>query len=188
MSIRADMVSNCHWAAAHNAGIHYAEERPIPVGHPPRTVPLTTDCSGWATLCAKWAGAPDPNGLGYNGSGFTGTLLHHLWTRRSMRRARRGDLCVFGQPPGIHVVILLQTVLLHPDPLICSHGWEGEPSIMRLSEEAAGFPGQKQTFLNLLRNARGVAVAQAFSVDELAKGNPSVIPQSLKDMEKGKAT
>jgi len=59
---------------------------------------------------------------------------------------------------------------------------------MRFSEEAAGFPGQKQTFLNLLRNAQGVAVAHAFSVEELAKGNPSVYPQSLKDMEKGKVT
>jgi len=102
-----------------------------------------------------------------------------------MRRARRGDLCVFGQPPGIHVVILLQTVILHPDPLICSHGWEGEPAIMRFSEEAAGFPGQKQTFLNLLRNAQGAAVAQAFSADAQAKGNPSVHPQGLKDKEKG---
>ena len=55
--------------------------------HEPRRLPLTTDCSGFVTLCYAWAGAPDPRGLGYSGQGWTGTLLANLvpspWTQSS---------------------------------------------------------------------------------------------------------
>ncbi|MHB8469552.1 MAG: Hint domain-containing protein [Gaiellaceae bacterium] len=46
-----------------------SEMRPIPLA---RTLPLTTDCSGFVTLCYHLAGAPDPNGRGYDGQGWTG--------------------------------------------------------------------------------------------------------------------
>ena len=55
--------------------IHYRESRPIPALDRPRSLPLETDCSGFATLCYSWAGAPDPNGNGFSGEGYTGTML-----------------------------------------------------------------------------------------------------------------
>ena len=48
--------------------IFYEEIRPYPLT-PPRTLPFTTDCSGFATMMARWRGAADPNGFGFNGYG-----------------------------------------------------------------------------------------------------------------------
>jgi hypothetical protein len=45
--VRAAMVSNCNWGVAHNAEIHYAETRPIPINIPKYYLPFTTDCSGF---------------------------------------------------------------------------------------------------------------------------------------------
>ena len=45
--VRQNMVANCRWAVAHHNQINYAEIRPSPL-IPPRTLPFTTDCSGFA--------------------------------------------------------------------------------------------------------------------------------------------
>jgi hypothetical protein len=76
--VRQDMVDYCNWGVAHHAEINYAEIRPMPINLPRLSLPFTTDCSGFATLVAKWAGAAAPNGLGYDGEGYTGTMLAHL--------------------------------------------------------------------------------------------------------------
>lgn len=109
--------------------IHYEQIRPMPLTW---TVPpsLTTDCSGFATLCYKLAGAPDPNGLGYNGRGYTGTLLTH---GKSTQKPQPADLVFFGPEDAEHVCIVVEA---GADPLLVSHGQEAGPITIRLSAEA----------------------------------------------------
>ncbi len=94
-----------------------------------RSLPLTTDCSGFVTLCYYLAGAPDPNGLGYSGAGWTGTMLRHLVPTASLRPA---DVVVWGEYPGHHCALVLEP---GGDPLLCSHGRELGPLAIRYSDE-----------------------------------------------------
>jgi hypothetical protein len=64
-----------------------------------------TDCSSYATLCAKDAGAPDPNERGYDGYGYTGTL----WPCSSPCDPRPGALAFYGGSSGndsTHVAVV----------------------------------------------------------------------------------
>lgn len=148
--IRQEMVSNCNWGVAHNADIHYPphdlDARPMPINIPKYHLPFTTDCSGFVTIMAKWSGAPDPNGLGYNGQGYTGTLLQHL-PHITKQESLPGDLVVFGPPPGDHVVALVEPGTV-ADPLVVSHGQESDPCRVPLSVEQQGRP-PGVTFLRL---------------------------------------
>jgi hypothetical protein len=125
---RAKIVAAARWGIANEPRIHYGQIRPMPLT---RALPLTTDCSGFVTLCYYLAGAPDPNGLAYNGQGWTGTLLRHLPVTDT---PRPGDLVVFGAYPGRHCAIVLRG---GRDPLLASHGMERGPVAIRFSEEAA---------------------------------------------------
>jgi cell wall-associated NlpC family hydrolase len=127
-SVRQKIVTAAHWGIRHEPQIHYGEIRPIPLG---QTLPLTTDCSGFVTICYFLAGAPDPNGLDYCGQGWTGTLLRNLSVVMP-EDARRGDLVVWGEFPGWHVALLLEP---GEDPLLCSHGQEHGPLAIRFSDE-----------------------------------------------------
>jgi cell wall-associated NlpC family hydrolase len=93
-------------------------------------LPLTTDCSGFVTLCYFLAGARDPNGLGYDGRGWTGTLLRHM---AEVAEAGVGDVVVFGTYPGHHAAIVLEP---GDDPLLASHGQERGPVEVRFSTES----------------------------------------------------
>lgn len=131
-TLREAIVANAEWGVAHEPEIHYAEVRPIDGLAEPRRLPLTTDCSGFVTLCYSWAGAPDPNGLGYSGQGWTGTLLAHLQPVAA-DAVQPGDLVVFGPPPGNHVALVL---VPGADPLLCSHGQERGPVAVAFSVES----------------------------------------------------
>ncbi len=135
-ALRGRIVANAQWGIAHEPQIHYEQLRPIDGLHEPRKLPLHTDCSGFATLCYAWAAAPDPNGLGYSGQGYTGTLLRHM-KPVAADAAQPGDLVVFGPPPGHHVALVLEP---GPDPLLCSHGEEQGPLAIRFSVESAYQP------------------------------------------------
>lgn len=151
---RAAICDQARWGVANQAAILYGEVRPIPLAaYKARHLPLTTDCSGYVTCCYYAAGAGDPNGLGYDGQGYTGTLLTHL-PHISRAQAEPGDLAVYGAYPGVHVVMLLQAGLVPaPGPLVASHGVPWAPQIMPLDHMSAGFPGRPVTFL------RGVPAA-----------------------------
>lgn len=152
MSVRSEIVVNALWGVAHEGQIHYQQSRPIDgLGHKHK-LPLSTDCSGFVTDCYNWAGAPDPNGLGYNGSGYTGTLLNHLDHIRRPQ-AQPGDLVVFGPGTGHHVVVIVGS---GSDPDIVSHGQERGPMRMKLSAEAAAQPGPL-TFLSLRQTLMSIA-------------------------------
>ncbi|MES1247401.1 MAG: hypothetical protein ABUS54_06990 [Actinomycetota bacterium] len=127
-TLREKIVAAARWGIANEPRIHYGEVRPMPLA---RTLPLTTDCSGFVTLCYYLAGAPDPNGLGYDGQGWTGTLLRNL---PGAALVRRGDIVVFGDYPGRHCALVLAP---GDDPLLCSHGRERGPLAIRFSDEAA---------------------------------------------------
>jgi hypothetical protein len=134
--VRARVVGVARWGIRHQRRIHYAELRPIDGLHRPHKLPLWTDCSGFVTLCYSWAGAPDPNGLGYDGYGYTGTLLAHM-RPVVFESVRSADVVVWGPPPGHHVALVLEP---GPDPLVCSHGQERGPSSIRFSDEDAVQP------------------------------------------------
>jgi cell wall-associated NlpC family hydrolase len=109
-----------------------------------RTLPLATDCSGFATLCYFLAGAPDPNGFGYTGQGYTGTLLGHL-PQVEPDAVRRGDIVVWGRYPGRHCAVVLEP---GDDPLLASHGQERGPLEVAFSVEQEWQAGQPATWLD----------------------------------------
>ena len=127
--VRGRIVAAARWGIRNEPRIHYAETRPMPLA---RTLPLTTDCSGFVTLCYFLAGAPDPNGLGFDGRGWTGTLLEHM-ENVDRRAVERGDVVVFGEYPGHHCALVLAP---GDDPLLCSHGQERGPLEIRFSDES----------------------------------------------------
>jgi hypothetical protein len=81
------------------------------------------DCSSFATWLYWQAGLPDPNGLRYNGQGYTGTQANHgrrVWSDN----APAGALSFYGGgAPYSHVVIRINS------NKIISHGNENGPSI-----------------------------------------------------------
>lgn len=83
---------------SHRASIAYSQYRPYPVVKPP-TVPPRFDCSGFATACYFAAGATDPNGRGFDGLGYTGTLISH-GTRVDRDHLKVGDLVFYGYSTG----------------------------------------------------------------------------------------
>lgn len=135
--MRRAIVAYCHWGIAHEPQIHYAQVRPMPLGHR-HSLPMRTDCSGFATLAYCDAGAPDPNGLHYSGLGYTGTMLEH-GRPVTKAQAKAGDLVIFGAFPGHHVCVVLEAGF---DPLLASHGSERGPVAVRFSHEAKVQPAQ----------------------------------------------
>lgn len=83
-----------------NGTYEYDEVRPYPPNLFGPPIPVKTDCSGFVTLCYKYAGAPDPNGLGYSGMGYTATLLAR---GTPVKQGRPGDLAFWSNPS--HVAI-----------------------------------------------------------------------------------
>jgi hypothetical protein len=133
LASRRAMVANCRWAVAHHDRFRYQQVRPIPVGATRAgDEPIVTDCSGFVTLMARWSGLEDPSGRGYNGEGWTGTLLEHL-PAVGFTRTEPGDLVVFGTFPGVHVAVLLEAGARRADPWAVSHGVPGDPKRIRLS-------------------------------------------------------
>jgi cell wall-associated NlpC family hydrolase len=140
---RSKIVAYAEWGIRNAPRIHYAQVRPIPVDQP-RALPLITDCSGFVTLAYKDAGAPDPNGNHYNGRGYTGTLMTH---GRKVTKPQPGDLIIFGEFPGHHVTIYMET--WHGAWVTCSHGQEIGPLRVLNHREvlAQGLPYEIRSYL-----------------------------------------
>lgn len=132
---RVRYVAQLRDALTKHSNWDYSQTRPIPHrGHQGRVV---TDCSGGVTYLAECAGCPDPNGKvagrEFSGYGWTGTILDHC--SQIVRAALRpGDLVVFGRYPGHHVCAVLTA---GDDPMLWSHGRQGDPREISLSNEAA---------------------------------------------------
>lgn len=114
------IVSAARRACSEVREYEYEEVRPYPsslFGSYPRRM----DCSGFSILCYKAAGAPDPNGTGYDGYGNTYSLADKGWR-------------VSGPEPGAlafyydigHVAVCLG------DGMCANMGKPGEPVIEAL--------------------------------------------------------
>lgn len=146
LTVREKIVAYCEWAIDHSDEIHYAQVRPIP--SVPKRLPLVTDCSGFATLAYKAAGAPDPNGNKFNGSGFTGTLMRR---GRAVQVPLPGDLIFYGAWPGHHVVVFMYE--WHGAWVCCSHGQEIGPLRILQHREEVAQPGPRMIRSYLPRKA-----------------------------------
>lgn len=114
--------------------------------HSAAHLPFTTDCSGFAAMMARWSGAADPTGNGFNGFGNTDTMLaqsHHI----TQAETQPGDFAVFGLHPSQHMVVLTQSAAGGNGALCVSHGQQGDPVEVPLSEEIVAQP---ITFLRLM--------------------------------------
>lgn len=129
--IRSKILDYATWGIDHEPEIHYQEARPMDHLDDLRHLPQTFDCSTFVTKAYKFAGASDPNGSGYNGYGYTGTLMNHCKhiTREMLKPA---DIVVYGPYPGHHTAIILEP---GTDPLTASHGSERGPMRIRVSQE-----------------------------------------------------
>lgn len=104
---------------------------------------ITMDCSEAVTLIFRLAGFKDPNGLGYDGQGYTGTLLH-LPHFTDYKQAHVGTLIVFEEGPGpAHVVMVVKPN--GTNPMVYTHGSHARSAIWDLNTERAYHPGQKVT-------------------------------------------
>jgi len=126
--------------------VHYRQARPMST----RTIAdveqlrhelahggISMDCSESVTLLCRLAGLQDPNGLHYNGTGFTGTLLDHLPHYHEPRAAAIGALVVFGPGTGDHVAMVHTPDARTGNPRLFSHGQERGPLLVHLHDEAA---------------------------------------------------
>jgi hypothetical protein len=168
------IVAEGKWGAAHKGRIHYQQRRPIDGLKRRHKLPLNIDCSGFVTLCYKWAGAPDPNGNGYNGSGYTGTLEAHM-RHIPKSRVQPGDLCLW---KGKHVSLVVRG---GADPLLISHGTESGPYAIRFSAQKRGFRGTPLIWLTLpLRRAVMDRAAAPLGPEDAMKSDPPA-EQGLSD-------
>jgi cell wall-associated NlpC family hydrolase len=140
--VRDTIVAWAKWAAANKDQIHYTQgpERMSGINHPGK-LPLNCDCSSFVTLCYNWAGAKDPNGMNYNHTGYTGTLLSH-GKKIALKDVLPGDVIVYGGGTGEHTALI---VGYHggDNPTTISHGQESDPSYCHVKED-----GRKpQTYL-----------------------------------------
>ena len=105
---RSVIVSTAMFGYYNRGVIHYTQGPSRMMGvryrlRPPK-IPRWEDCSSFATWCYWVAGARDPNALGYNGQGYTGTQTNH-GRRVSVAEMKPGDLVFYGRGHVSHVAI-----------------------------------------------------------------------------------
>lgn len=141
----------------HEPQIHYAEIRPMRSIHYSEQQitnllahggQFTMDCSEGITCLCKWAGLQDPNGLHFNGEGYTGTLLAHLHHYTDAKKANIGAIVIFGPGTGEHAAMVMTPDHKHGNPILWSHGQERGPLSISLQEEAS-YHSSPVTFLSI---------------------------------------
>lgn len=112
------------WGYNHRGLIHYAQQRPMDLLNDLQHLPVWDDCSEFFTKAAKYAGFPDPNGTGFNGSGYTGTLATH-GKLVTLANAEVGAAVLYGPAPTFeHVAGYIG------GGRVISHGSEGGPFLL----------------------------------------------------------
>lgn len=110
---------------ANEPGWHYEQIRPMThLGRAPASGG-TCDCSSHSTGAYYWAGAPDPNHRGYDGYGYTGTLVDNP---RVVSPYKIGDLALYG--PSTSATSHVTTCYVAGNDASsrwCSHGSETSP-------------------------------------------------------------
>jgi hypothetical protein len=93
--VREAIVDTGFYWYAHKGSIAYSQARPFQLENPPG-VPSRIDCSGFATACWHAGGGPDPNGRGFDGLGYTGTLISRGMPVQHLGDLKPGDLIFYG--------------------------------------------------------------------------------------------
>jgi peptidoglycan hydrolase-like protein with peptidoglycan-binding domain len=122
----------------HKEALHYTQDtrrmEGVREGIKPPRHPGWEDCSSFATWCYWAAGAPDPNGLGYNGFGYTGTQVQ---CGKTTNNPRPGDLVFYGGgsvPSHVAVYVGNGRVVSHgsePGPYLLAIDYRGDRSQVR---------------------------------------------------------
>jgi cell wall-associated NlpC family hydrolase len=97
--IREEIISAARFWYTRRFSIPYVQARPFPLIKPP-TSPRALDCSEFATICYFAGGAKDPNGRGFDGHGYTGTLMGRGTRVSGISQAKPGDLIFYGRSRG----------------------------------------------------------------------------------------
>lgn len=154
----------------HKNKVHYAQIRPMGTNKI-RSISqlkrlctigkgIIMDCSESVTLICRLSGLRDPNGMHYNGTGWTETLLRYLPHYENPAVAGIGALFVFGvtdvTPGGKHVCMSRQHG--QTNPILFSHGCEADPSYYTLDVMKQAFDGQEPIILNISHLGFGKAV------------------------------
>lgn len=103
------------------------------------------DCSESCTLVPRLSGWKDPNGLRFDGYGWTGTMLSHLPHFTDWNEVHKGTLIVFGSYPGTHVVMCIEPN--GDNPLVYSHGSHAAHAIWDMNTERQYHTGEPITLL-----------------------------------------
>jgi hypothetical protein len=129
--VEGAIVDYCKRSINANPGIHYSQARAMThLGVPPENG-FTADCSGHSTSSYYWARkvtsvpVPDPNHSGFNGYGYTGTLINNPEVKAPYEV---GDLAIYGDSYGdtSHVVTCYKPGDAGESKW-CSHGSESGP-------------------------------------------------------------
>ena len=136
LSIRQRILAEALWGYNNQYRISYAQVRPMRALSKAHSLPQTMDCSEFATLCYKRAGASDPNGMLFNGYGYTGTLGQR-GRQVALSQAKIGDLVFYGHGyPWHHVAVYagFGRVVSHGSnsgPNLCHIDYRGDRGMIR---------------------------------------------------------
>lgn len=167
--VRPQIVTWAKWCVAHKDIFDYREIRPMPLTTKAR---IENDCSGTFTLCYYLAGAPDPNGLGYDGEGYTGTLVDH-GQQIMQSQLEPGDAVIyFEDGVSVHVAMIIEPSSL----TTMSHGQQSEPAYVTVSED-----GRPHRFYRYATNSRFPQPAPKPPLAP-AEGSPSVVQMTRAQM------
>lgn len=136
-AVRKAISDYCRRSINAAGGIHYVQQRAMTsLGIPPENG-FTADCSEHSTAAYFWArqitgtAVPDPNGTGYNGYGYTGTLIDNPKTSSPYQI---GDLAVYGSSMGNTSHVCTCYVAGDASSSVwCSHGSEAAPYAVALN-------------------------------------------------------
>lgn len=126
----------------HQRQVHYRQFRPMDITAWSRAHldyemshggQFWADCSEMTTALFHWVGAKDPNGMGFNGWGWSGSIWEHLPHFSNARDAKIGSIVTFGPGGSEHVATVFSP---GSDPVLFSHGDENGPGLIRLSSAA----------------------------------------------------
>lgn len=139
--VRAAMANGLLRCEHSNPQIHYSQARPYHhLGISPEHG-FTADCSSIVTWAFFWASdqsniaVRDPNGLGWNGYGYTGTLLNeniHAVVPED-HKVFVGDMCLYGQPWHTKHVVICRQGGTRATSIWTSHGSESGPVSVRMN-------------------------------------------------------
>jgi peptidoglycan hydrolase-like protein with peptidoglycan-binding domain len=125
-NVRQQIVAAAECGYRNRDSIHYTQDARRMSGIRDQRRPSAfgewEDCSSFATWCYWAAGAPDPNGLSYNGQGYTGTQVQN---GRITANPQPGDLVFYGAGAvPRHVAVYVG------NGRVVSHGSEPGPTLV----------------------------------------------------------